>query len=52
MISVKVLYRNEIKQLIFFDLFTVKKLFETFNYTIVDEVYKLKKDTHYYIEKK
>ena len=51
MISVKVLYRNEIKQLIFFDLLTVKKLFETFNYTIVDEVYKLKKQTHSYIEK-
>lgn len=51
MISVKVLYKNEIRQLIFCNLRMAKNLFDVFYYIEVDDLSKLNKDNYYYIEK-
>ena len=51
MISAKVLYKNEIRQLIFCNLNTAKNLFDVFYYIEVDNLSKLNKDNYYYIEK-
>lgn len=51
MISVKVLFCNEIKQLIFCDLTTAKKLFYVFDYKEVYDLSELNKTNYYYIEK-
>lgn len=51
MISVKVLYKNEIRQLIFCNLNTAKNLFDAFYYKEVEDLSKLNNNNYYYIEK-